>query len=106
MAEEIFEALSSENYDAFVADAKDCIILVHKKLCPHCKIMRTVLTKLKEQHEELSIGAIDSELYPNLLARLNIERVPTLCIIKDGELKKKQAGILNPKEVASLYQNA
>ena len=106
MGEEIFVELTPETYDAFVTDAQDCIVLAHKKLCPHCKIMGTVLAKLKGQQPGLSIGAVDSELHPELLARLEVERVPTLCVIKGGEVKKRQSGILNPKEVAALYQNA
>lgn len=106
MAEETFVALTTETYETFVNDAGNCIILVHKQLCPHCKIMGTVLTKLKAQQQELSIGTVDSEQYPDLVARLAVERVPTLCFIKEGEVKKRQAGILNPKEVAALYQSA
>lgn len=106
MAEEPIVALSAKTYDGFVAEVKDCIILVHKTLCPHCTIMGTVLAKLKAQQPDIAMASVDSEREPELVARLEAERVPTLCILRDGAVKARRQGILNPREVAALYQNA
>ena len=46
MPVENYEALTSETFDAYMA-SHNGIIICHKHLCPHCKIMGTVLDKVK-----------------------------------------------------------
>ena len=81
------------------------IILFHKKLCPHCLNMQKVLEKLSTKRNDISIIHIDSEENPQAMASLEVERVPTLVIIKNGNAVGKHVGLMNPRQTASLYDS-
>jgi len=86
--------------------ANDGILIFHKKLCPHCKVMRTVLNKVKAQTPEIALAAVDSEEQPDIMAEAGVEHVPTLCAVKGGQIRGSKTGVFNPKETMAFYSNA
>ena len=105
MSIEDFNTLDSSTYDAFVGNANG-IIIFFKKLCPHCKVMATVLEKMKAQMSDIDLAAIDSEEYPDIMDKAGVARVPTLCVVKGGELRAKMNGIKNVRETIAFYNQS
>lgn len=101
---ELFVALTTENFQETVQD-KDGLIIFHKKLCPHCKIMMKVLEKVSAQLPELNIYTVDSEDYADLMELNSVTRVPTICALRGGKITGMQIGIRNPKETIEFYTN-
>lgn len=97
--------LGQDDADAFVK-ANNGIVIFHKTLCPHCKVMGKVLLKVQEMDADIKIASIDSEADAPLLEKFNITRVPTLMVIKDGEQKATHAGVMKPQELLNFYKNA
>ena len=104
MSMENFTALDASSYNEFLKNGEG-IIIFHKKLCPHCKIMGTVLEKVNAQFP-IAIAAVDSEEQTGLMSAAGVERVPTLVVVKGGEIKARFTGIMNPKETIAWYKNA
>ena len=105
--EQIMEAthLTDANYMDEIKKITGGIILFHKKMCPHCLNMQKVLEKLSAKRSDISIIHIDSEENPQAMYLLDVERVPTLVIIKNGNAAGKHVGLMNPREAASLYDS-
>lgn len=82
------------------------ILLAHKPACPHCKNIKIVIEKFLKKHEPLDILLLDTKANPEAMKGLEIERVPTLLIIKAGEIKQRKAGLMNPRELAALYKQS
>ena len=60
--------LDSITFDEWIK-SHDGIVLFHKKLCPHCKVMRTVLDKATAERPDIQLASVDSEEQPDLMAR-------------------------------------
>lgn len=105
MPAEAFEALTSETFDTYVA-THNGIIICHKPLCPHCKIMGTVLDKVKAMKPELDLAAVDSLAQEALMKKMAVERVPTLCAVKNGAITARRSGIMNPMETLDWFEQA
>lgn len=102
----MFQELTDANYkDVFAATAAG-VCIFYKQLCPHCKNMEKVLEKFSARVENVNIFKIDSEANPEAMQALQAERAPTLVIIKEGAIKLTKAGLMNPKELITLYENA
>jgi len=98
-------SLAQADVDEFIAN-NNGIIIFHKTLCPHCKVMGKVLGKVHAQNSSIQIAAIDSEEETALMERFGVERVPTLMVFKNGEKKAMSKGIMNPKETIAFFANA
>ena len=69
--------LDAVTFDEWVK-THDGIVLFHKKLCPHCKVMRTVLDKATAERPDLQLGTIAG----------------------------RKSGIMNPRELLAFYESA
>lgn len=102
MPMEEYVKLTGDTFDAWVKE-NDGVVIVHKKLCPHCQIMSKVLDKLRAK-APLAVACVDSEEETGLCERLGVSRVPTLCATGGGEVRKTFTGIMNPAETARWYE--
>ena len=97
--------LDSVTFDEWIK-SHDGIVLFHKKLCPHCKVMRTVLGKATAERPDIQLASVDSEEQPDLMARCSVERVPTLIVCRNGAVAARKSGIMNPRELLAFYESA
>ena len=95
--------LDSVTFDEWIK-SHDGIVLFHKKLCPNCKVMRTVLGKATAERPDIQLASVDSEEQPDLMARCSVERVPTLIVCRNGAVAARKSGIMNPRELLDPYR--
>ena len=100
-----FTVLTEKTCQEFIA-GQSGFILFHKKLCPHCKVMHTVLAKTLLKDASLAMAVIDSEEEAGAMAACGVERVPTLLAVKNGAIAAKKTGVMNPAETLEFYRNA
>jgi len=82
------------------------LILFYKKICPHCKALKKVLEKFLAAVPDVSVMQIDSEENPATMAEMDISRIPTLLVVKDGEVVDRKVGLLNVRDLITFYQDA
>ena len=93
------------NFEAFLKKP-ECLVMFHKKHCPNCKVMETVLAKLQKQIPSLKVLKIDSERNVALLERLEGARVPSLFVFKNGQKVGMKVGVCSPMELEQFYYNS
>ena len=97
--------VTDKDYQAVLQHASG-ILLFYKKLCPNCKALEKMLEKFFATSPEVNYIRIDSEESPAAMNSLGVERVPTLCILKDGQILSKKVGLMNLREMTDFYQSA
>ena len=68
--------------------------------------MGKVIDKFAARHPDLTLLALDSEEEPEAMAALGVERVPTILIIKNGAVVASKMGLMNPRELAALFDGS
>ena len=99
------EALDSSTFGEYIKN-NDSLILFHKKLCPHCAVMATVLGKVQPQMAGVAFASVDSEEQAEVMAAAGVERVPTLVAVKGGEIRAHFTGIMKPAQLVDWFVNA
>jgi thioredoxin 1 len=49
---------------------------------------------------------IDSEECPEAMKAFGTERVPTIFVLRDGQIASKKVGLMNLREMTDFYQSA
>ncbi len=93
--------LTSDSFRDFIS-GNDCLLLVYKKLCPHCKVLMAVIEKILPGHPGLRVAGIDSEEQPGALQALDVSKVPTVLVFKGGDVSARRSGVMNPAELSAL----
>ena len=98
--------LTKDTYESAIASTGQGLLLCHKKLCPHCKNMEKVIEKFMGQRSGLTLHLVDSEEQPDVMTAIGAERVPTILIIKGGKVVASKTGLMNPRELAALFDKS
>lgn len=89
------------NFDELLT-ASDLPVLVdfYATWCGPCKMMAPILEQVNQQIKgKLRIVKIDTDRYPQLASRYNIEALPTLVLFKNGEPVDKIEGVIKPQQL-------
>ncbi len=97
--------LTTESIGTFTT-TNDCLVLFHKSRCPNCKVMFKVLEKSQQQQPNMVFVSVSIETEPDLAAELEIGRVPTVVIYRNGKPVGKRSGVLRPAELVAWYNNS
>ncbi|MDW5561772.1 MAG: thioredoxin [Methanomassiliicoccus sp.] len=66
--------------------------------CGPCRMMSPVIDALaKEMQGKIAFGKLNTDMNPKVAMRFQIEAIPTLLVLKDGELVERLVGA-KPKE--------
>ncbi len=82
------------------------IVLFYKKLCPNCKALEKMLDKFFAANPSITRWRVDSEEAIEAMKNFAVERVPTILILKDGQVAARKVGLINLKEMSDFYRSA
>ena len=82
------------------------VLLFYKKLCPNCKALERMLEKFFTANPEVGYLRIDSEECPEAMKAFNTERVPTIYVLRQGQVVARKVGLMNLREMTDFYQSA
>ena len=74
--------------------------------CGPCKMMSPIIDKIAEEHPEYVVGKIDVDEEPELAKAFGVMSIPTLVVMKNGELAKQNVGAIPENAVLSMLENA
>ncbi len=93
--------ITSENYENEVLKSdKKVLIDFYADWCGPCKIMSPVVDKIAEEMEGIvKVGKINVDENQELAIKYGIMSIPTIMILKNGEVEKTFVGVTDKEEI-------
>ncbi|MCB5235011.1 MAG: thioredoxin [Candidatus Cloacimonetes bacterium] len=66
--------------------------------CGPCRMIAPTLEEIAKERQDVVVGKLDVDMYPQLASKYGVMSIPTLLFFKDGELKDSSIGVV-PKNV-------
>lgn len=66
--------------------------------CGPCRMIAPTLEEIAQERQDVVVGKLDVDMYPQLASKYGVMSIPTLLFFKDGELKDSSIGVV-PKNV-------
>jgi thioredoxin 1 len=72
--------------------------------CGPCMMIAPIVHEIAEENTHIKVGKIDVDENPQLAAKFGIISIPTLIVIKNGEIVKKSEGLIPKEQILALLQ--
>ena len=90
--------INAEEYSEIVKSTNPVVIDFHATWCGPCKVLSPILEELDDEIEGVEFVKLDVDQHPQIAGQNQVMGVPTVVILKDGEVKDRFVGV-QPKEV-------
>lgn len=98
--------ITDANFDQIIATDKPVLVDFWAEWCGPCKMIGPVVEELAGEYEgKAVIGKVNVDENPNISAKYGIRSIPTLLIIKGGEIVDKQVGAVPKAVLAEKINN-
>ena len=90
--------INAEEYSEIVNSSNPVVIDFHATWCGPCKVLSPILEELDDEIEGVEFVKLDVDQHPQIAGQNQVMGVPTVVILKDGEVKDRFVGV-QPNEV-------
>jgi thioredoxin 1 len=97
--------VTDDNFRDILGQASGVVMFI-KKLCPNCKAMEKMLAKFFDANPGIQYISVDSEECPEAMKANDVQRVPTILVLKNGTITGRKVGLMNVREMTAFYLSA
>ena len=85
--------LTSENFEKTLKDNRLAIVDFWAQWCGPCRMLNPIMDRLEETYKDkVVIGKVNSDEEMDLAVKFMVRSIPTVLIVKDGEVVERFAG--------------
>ena len=95
--------LTDENFETEVLNSeRTCLVDFYADWCGPCKMMSPIIDEIaSELGDTVKVGKVNSDENIELTQKYQIMSIPTIMVIKNGEVKKTFVGVTPKEEIVS-----
>lgn len=72
--------------------------------CGPCKMLAPIIEQLANERADIDIVKVDVDKVPELAAMYRVASIPTLVILKKGQVLKKHVGFASKAEIEAMIK--
>lgn len=70
--------------------------------CGPCRMVAPILDEIAQEHPEIKVCKVDVDEQPELASRYQIMSIPTLMVVKNGEIVNQSTGARPKAQILSM----
>ena len=95
--------ITAENFESEVLASKKTVLLdFFADWCAPCRMLSPVVDEIAEENGEILVGKVNVDDQPTLARQFSVESIPTLVVIKNGEVFRRSVGAIPKEKILEL----
>lgn len=96
-------SITKNNFEKEVKESKETILLdFWASWCGPCQMVGPILEEIASERPDIKIGKINVEEEPELAEEFQIMSIPTLMVVKEGQVVKKSVGAKSKNQILEM----
>ncbi len=97
--------VTKENFDEIVNTEKTVLLDFFATWCGPCRMVGPILEEIAEEYPQYVIGKIDVDEQQELAARFGVMSIPTMVVLKQGEIVSQSAGARPKAQILAMLED-
>lgn len=95
--------ITADNFKEEVLDNPKTVLLdFWATWCGPCMMISPIVDEIAEETPELVVGKVNVDEQPGLAQAFGIESIPTLVVVKDGQVVNQMIGLRQKEDILNL----
>ena len=95
--------ITADNFKEEVLDNTKTVLLdFWATWCGPCMMISPIVDEIAEETPELVVGKVNVDEQPGLAQAFGIESIPTLVVVKDGQVVNQMIGLSQKEDILNL----
>ena len=97
------KVITTQNFEEEVLKSEKPILIdFWATWCGPCKTMAPIVEEIAEERTDIKVCKIDVDQEPELARQYRVMSIPTFLVFKEGEVVKRDMGVMSKEEVEGL----
>ena len=97
------KVITQDSYEQEVMQAQGTVLVdFYADWCGPCKMQAPIVDMLSEERSDVKFCKLNVDDAPAIAMSLGISSIPTIMVVKDGEITFKQAGLMQKAQLNAL----
>ena len=95
--------ITKENFQSEVVQSDKPVLLdFWATWCGPCRMVSPIVDRIADERSDIKVGKINVDEQPELAQQFRIISIPTLVVMKDGQIANKAVGAMPKEEILAL----
>ena len=96
--------IGKNNFEEIKQSDKAVLIDFYANWCGPCKMLSPIIDEIAEERDDIIVGKINVDSEPELAEKFGVFSIPTLVILKDGNVVHQSAGARPKAQILALLE--
>lgn len=97
--------ITKENFENEVVKSDRPVLLdFWAPWCGPCRMLSPIVDEVAEEHPEIKVGKVNVDEQEELAAKFDVMSIPSLFVLKNGEVVNQSVGALPKAQVVALIK--
>jgi thioredoxin 1 len=96
--------VTTDNFNEILRSEQTVLLDFYADWCGPCRMVAPILEEIATEYPDYIIGKINVDNEPELAARFGVASIPTLVVLKNGNIVSQSAGARPKAQILKLLE--
>ncbi|MCI8896094.1 MAG: thioredoxin [Lachnospiraceae bacterium] len=96
--------VNKNNFDSVKSSSKPILLDFYADWCGPCRMVSPIVEEIAEENPQYLVGKINVDQEAELAQAFHVMSIPTLAVIKNGEVISQSAGARPKQDILALLE--